>query len=92
MGPWFAGDKAVFEQPVPPKALRAKIQRLIQTDDPKRLRKYYQLMPHHPFLAKRNTEHGSGTGRWRWVVKRTFAWLNHIRGPKYRESMHCGQS
>ena len=25
-------------------ALRAKIQRLIQTDDPKRLRKYYRLM------------------------------------------------
>ena len=28
-----------------------------------------------PFLAKRNTEHGSGLGRWRWVVERTFAWL-----------------
>ena len=25
-------------------ALRAKIQRLIQTDDPKRLRKYYRLL------------------------------------------------
>jgi hypothetical protein len=28
-----------------------------------------------PFLAKRNTEHGSGLGRWRWMVERTFAWL-----------------
>jgi hypothetical protein len=26
-----------------------------------------------PFLAKRNTEHGSGLGRWRWVVERTLA-------------------
>ena len=32
-----------------------------------------------PFLAKRNTEHGSGLGRWRWVVERTFAWLNQFR-------------
>jgi transposase len=24
-----------------------------------------------PFLAKRNTEHGSGLGPWRWVVERT---------------------
>ena len=32
-----------------------------------------------PFLLKRNTEHGSGLGRWRWVVERTFAWLNQFR-------------
>ena len=32
-----------------------------------------------PLLAMRNTEHGSGLGRWRWVVERTFAWLNQFR-------------
>jgi hypothetical protein len=32
-----------------------------------------------PLLAHRNTEHGSGLGRFRWVVKRTFAWLNQFR-------------
>ncbi len=32
-----------------------------------------------PLLTKRNTEHGSGLGRWRWVVERTFAWLNQFR-------------
>ena len=32
-----------------------------------------------PLLAKRNTEHGCGLGRWRWVVERTFAWLNQFR-------------
>ena len=32
-----------------------------------------------PWLAVRRTEHGSGLGRWRWVVERTFAWLNQFR-------------
>lgn len=36
------------------------------------------------FLAKRNTEHGSGLGRWRWVVERTFAWLNQFRRLRVR--------
>jgi transposase len=26
-------------------------------------------------IARRNTEHGSALGRYRWVVERTFAWL-----------------
>jgi len=37
-----------------------------------------------PFLAMRNTEHGSGLGRWRWVVERTFAWLNQFRRLRVR--------
>src|SRR5262245_55565240 len=37
-----------------------------------------------PFLAKRNTEHGSGLGRWRWVIERTFAWLNQFRRLRVR--------
>ena|SRR5260370_423437 len=32
-----------------------------------------------PLLAMRNTEHGTGLGRWRWVVERSFAWLNQFR-------------
>lgn len=32
-----------------------------------------------PLLAMRNTEHGRGLGRSRWVVERTFAWLNQFR-------------
>ena len=27
----------------------------------------------------RQTEHGSGLGRARWVVERTFAWLHHFK-------------
>ena len=37
-----------------------------------------------PFLPKRNTEHGSGLGRSRWAVERTFAWLNQFRRLRVR--------
>jgi len=30
-------------------------------------------------IARRQTEHGSGLGRLRWVVERTFAWLHHFK-------------
>jgi transposase len=32
-----------------------------------------------PIIARRPTEHGSGLGRHRWVVERTFAWLHNRR-------------
>ena len=32
-----------------------------------------------PEIARRQTEHGSGLGRVRWVVERTFAWLHHFK-------------
>ena len=32
-----------------------------------------------PVIAKRKTKHGSGLGRERWVVERTFAWLHNLR-------------
>jgi transposase len=32
-----------------------------------------------PEIAHRQTEHGSGLGRVRWVVERTFAWLHHFK-------------
>jgi transposase len=30
-------------------------------------------------IARRQTEHGSGLGRIRWVVERTFAWLHNYK-------------
>jgi transposase len=30
-------------------------------------------------IARRQTTHGSGLGRVRWVVERTFAWLHHFK-------------
>jgi transposase len=35
-------------------------------------------------IARRATEHGSGLGRVRWVVERTFAWLHNFRRLRIR--------
>ena len=32
-----------------------------------------------PEIARRQTAHGSGLGRYRWVVERTFAWLHQFK-------------
>lgn len=32
-----------------------------------------------PYLPKRGTEHGSGLGKYRWVVERTIGWLHNFR-------------
>ena len=37
-----------------------------------------------PLLDTRRTKHGSGLGRSRWVVGRTFAWLNQVRHLRVR--------
>jgi transposase len=42
-----------------------------------------QLRDRHikPLIAKRNTAHGSGLGKERWVVERTLSWLHQYRRP-----------
>ena len=37
-----------------------------------------------PIIARRGEEHGSGLGRWRWVVERAFAWLHNFRRLRIR--------
>jgi transposase len=37
-----------------------------------------------PVIARRGSEHGSGLGRWRWVVERSFAWLHDFRRLRIR--------
>ena len=37
-----------------------------------------------PIIARRGTEYGSGLGRWRWVVERTFARLHNYRRLRIR--------
>lgn len=37
-----------------------------------------------PHIAKRNTEHGSGLGVYRWVVERTLSWLHQFRRLRIR--------
>jgi transposase len=45
-----------------------------------------------PVIAKRNTTHGSGLGKFRWVVERTISWLHQFRRLRSRweklSSMH----
>jgi transposase len=52
--------------------------------DAEAIRQGLRMRGIHPRLAKRNTEHGSGLGRHRWVVERTFAWLNQFRRLRVR--------
>lgn len=53
----------------------------------------YDSDPHRPRLrergiksaiAKRRTEHGSGLGKFRWVVERTHSWLHNFRRLRIR--------
>ena len=37
-----------------------------------------------PVIAKRRTEHGSGLGKFRWVVERTHSWLRNFRRLRIR--------
>jgi transposase len=37
-----------------------------------------------PLIAKRHTEHGSGLGKFRWVVERTNAWLKGFKRMRVR--------
>ena len=53
-------------------------------NDAKAIRQRLQVRGIQPLLAQRNTKHGSGLGRWRWVVERTFAWLNQFRRLRVR--------
>jgi transposase len=41
-----------------------------------------------PVLAKRNTKHGSGLGKHRWVVERTISWLHQFRRLRVRYERH----
>ena len=38
-----------------------------------------------PVIARRKTANGSGLGRYRWVVERTFAWLSRFRRLRVRD-------
>ncbi len=37
-----------------------------------------------PIIARRGVAHGSGLGRLRWVVERTFAWLHAFKRLRIR--------
>lgn len=47
-----------------------------------------------PLIARRGVAHGSGLGKTRWVVERTFAWLHQFKRLRIRyerrADLHCG--
>jgi transposase len=47
--------------------------------DSNALRRHLQQRGIQPEIANRYHGHGSGLGRVRWVVERTFAWLHHFK-------------
>ena len=52
--------------------------------DAEKIRRVLRARHILPLLAMRNMEHGSGLGRRRWVVERTFAWMNQFRRLRLR--------
>ena len=44
-----------------------------------------------PVIARRRTEHGSGLGKFRWVVERTHAWLHNFRRLRIRFERRAGR-
>jgi len=52
--------------------------------DPQPHRIGLRLRAIQPFLARRNTEHGSGLGVYRWVVERTISWFHQQRRLRVR--------
>ena len=50
--------------------------------------KHHRAMLHErgiePVTARRNTKHGSGLGKTRWVVERTVSWLHQMRRLRLR--------
>jgi transposase len=49
-----------------------------------KIRKALRRRGIEPFIAKRNTEHGSGLGKYRYVVEACFGWLFNFRRLRLR--------
>jgi transposase len=52
--------------------------------DHDKYRKQVQAVGIMPVIARRGTEHGSGLGKYRWVVEQTFALLHWFRRLRIR--------
>ena len=63
---------------------RPEVQQRLSLTSPAAIRRGLRMRRIHPLLARRRTKHGSGLGQWRWVVERTFAWLNQFRRLRVR--------
>ncbi|GGX81140.1 hypothetical protein GCM10010358_39310 [Streptomyces minutiscleroticus] len=68
-------------RPVPPTPRRLFADRGHDYDTYRRLLRSRGIVPE---IARRGTVHGSGPGRTRWVVERTFAWLHQFKRLRIR--------
>ena len=75
---------------------RSRPQRLFgdRAYDSEPVRRILRWLGIEPNLAKRGTPHGSGLGKFRWVVERTISWLHQQRRLRvryeHREDIHKG--
>ena len=53
-------------------------------DDYTKYRRLLRARGIRPVIAGRGVAHGSGLGRWRWMVERTIAWLHQFRRLRVR--------
>ena len=60
---------------------RRRPQRVVadRADDHDSYRRQLRRRGIRPLIARRQTDHGSGLGRWRWVIERTIAWLHGFK-------------
>jgi transposase len=70
-------------KPGPPRSRPEQMygDRAYDSEDARRLLRWLDIRPH---LARRGVEHGSGLGRFRWVVERTISWLHQFRRLRVR--------
>jgi transposase len=70
-------------QPGRPKELPDQVyaDRGYDSENARRLLRWLGIEPH---IAKRNTAHGSGLGKVRWVVERTISWIKGLRRMRIR--------
>jgi transposase len=70
-------------KPGPPRQRPDRLQgdRAYDSEDHRRILRWLGITP---ILARRNTEHGSGLGKHRWVVERTLSWLHQYRRLRVR--------
>lgn len=81
--PLLTSIPPVAGKPGPPRQLPERLQgdRAYDSEGHRRLLRWLGITP---ILARRGTAHGSGLGKFRWVVERTLSWLHQYRRLRVR--------
>lgn len=81
--PLVTSIPSVGGKPGPPRQRPKRLHgdRAYDSEDHRRMLRWLGITP---ILARRNTDHGSGLGVYRWVVERTLSWLHQYRRLRIR--------